>query len=96
MSSVATLCNSAIGAGVLSLPFAFRCAGLLGGLALCLGVGAAESFSLYVLSKFAERYGAHSYGSLVRRALGRKLSSTLSAIMLLYLFGSCVAYLVRP
>ena len=29
MSSVATLCNSAIGAGVLSLPFAFRQAGKL-------------------------------------------------------------------
>ena len=27
VSSVFTLCNSAIGAGVLSLPYAFRCAG---------------------------------------------------------------------
>jgi hypothetical protein len=45
--------------------------------------------------QFAERYDAHSYGSLVRRALGRKLSSVLSLITLLYLIGSCVAYLVR-
>ena len=28
VSSVFTLCNSAIGAGVLSLPFAFECAGM--------------------------------------------------------------------
>jgi hypothetical protein len=27
MSSVFTLCNTAIGAGVLGLPFAFRCSG---------------------------------------------------------------------
>lgn len=27
LSSVFTLCNSAIGAGVLSLPYAFQCAG---------------------------------------------------------------------
>ncbi|GBF99905.1 hypothetical protein Rsub_12813 [Raphidocelis subcapitata] len=94
LSSVATLCNSAVGAGVLSLPFAFRCAGLAGGLLLCLLVAVAESFSLYVLSKFAERYDAPSYGSLVRRALGRKTASSLSAIMLLYLVGSCIAYLV--
>jgi len=94
LSSVATLCNSAVGAGVLSLPYAFACAGLLGGLVLCLVVAAAESFSLFVISKFAERYSAHSYGSLIRRALGRKLSSTLSATMLLYLTGSCIAYLV--
>ncbi|KAI8476075.1 MAG: AAAP aminoacid transporter 5 [Monoraphidium minutum] len=94
MSSVATLLNSAVGAGVLSLPYAFACAGLLGGIVLCLVVAGAESFSLYVLSKFAERYDAHSYGSLVRKALGRKLSSVLSLVALLYLFGSCIAYLV--
>jgi hypothetical protein len=51
LSSVATLCNSAIGAGVLSLPYAFKCAGLAGGLLLCALVAAAESFSLYILSK---------------------------------------------
>jgi hypothetical protein len=45
-SSVFTLCNSAIGAGVLSLPFAFRRAGLGGGLALCAAVGSVEAFTL--------------------------------------------------
>lgn len=45
-SSVFTLCNSAIGAGVLSLPFAFRRAGLGGGLALCVAVGSVEAFTL--------------------------------------------------
>ena len=94
LSSVATLCNSAVGAGVLALPFAFRCAGLVGGIVLCALVAASESFALYVLSKMAERFSAHSYGSLVRRALGRKTASALSAVMLLYLAGSCVAYLV--
>lgn len=48
-SSVFTLCNSAIGAGVLSLPFAFRRAGLGGGLALCVAVGSVEAFTLCVL-----------------------------------------------
>ena len=45
-SSVFTLCNSAIGAGVLSLPFAFRRSGLGGGLALCCAVGGIEAFTL--------------------------------------------------
>lgn len=49
-SSVFTLCNSAIGAGVLSLPFAFRRAGLGGGLALCVAVGSVEAFTLCVPS----------------------------------------------
>ena len=51
-SSVFTLCNSAIGAGVLSLPFAFRRAGLGGGLALCVAVGSVEAFTLCVFFFF--------------------------------------------
>ncbi|KAK9804447.1 hypothetical protein WJX73_002133 [Symbiochloris irregularis] len=88
------MCNSAIGAGVLSLPFAFGCAGIAGCISLCVVLGAFEGFTLYVLAKFAERYSAHTYSKLVRKALGRKLSATLSGVMLLYLWGSCIAYLV--
>jgi amino acid permease len=54
-----------------------------------------EGFTMYVLAKFAERYDADSYGQLIRRALGRKTAAGLSAVLLLYLWGSCVAYLVR-
>uniref|UniRef100_A0A383V4T9 Amino acid transporter transmembrane domain-containing protein n=1 Tax=Tetradesmus obliquus TaxID=3088 RepID=A0A383V4T9_TETOB len=94
LSSVFTLCNSAIGAGVLSLPYAFQCAGLVGCLVLSLCVAGLEAFTMYVLAKFAERYDANSYGSLIRRALGRKTAACLSGVLLVYLWGSCVAYLV--
>ncbi|KAL6764771.1 transmembrane amino acid transporter protein-domain-containing protein [Haematococcus lacustris] len=94
LSSVFTLCNSAIGAGVLSLPYAFRHAGLVGGVVLCLTIGSAEGFTLYVLSKFAERYKADTYGQLVRRSLGRKLTALLAGIQVTYLFGACVVYLI--
>lgn len=49
---------------------------------------------MYVLAKFAERYDADSYGQLIRRALGRKTAAGLSAVLLLYLWGSCIAYLI--
>jgi hypothetical protein len=49
---------------------------------------------MYVLAKYAERYDASSYGSLIRRALGRKTGAGLSAVTVLYLWGSSVAYLV--
>eukprot|EP00878_Enallax_costatus_P011109 GHUV01011602.1.p1 GENE.GHUV01011602.1~~GHUV01011602.1.p1 ORF type:complete len:461 (+),score=81.03 GHUV01011602.1:314-1696(+) len=94
LSSVFTLCNTAIGAGVLSLPYAFECAGLVGCFILCLVVSSLESFTMYVLAKFSERYDASSYGSLIRRALGKKTAAALSAVMVIYLWGSCVAYLV--
>lgn len=48
----------------------------------------------YVISKFAERYEARSYGQLVRRALGKKLAITLRLVLSIYLCGSCVAYMV--
>lgn len=108
LSSVFTLCNSCIGAGVLSLPYAFKkagalptgkfllwqlregqrlsrtspsadsghaCIGLVGCIIMCLILASAEAFTLYVLSKMAERYNSKTYGTLVRKALGRKLSS---------------------
>ena len=71
-----------------------RDAGVLGCFLLCLLLGPCEALTLYVLAKFSERYDAHTYSKLVRKALGRKLSVTLSAILLLYLWGSCIAYLV--
>ena len=42
---------------------------------MCLVLASFEAFTLYVLSKFAERYQANTYGKLIRRALGRKLAS---------------------
>ena len=42
---------------------------------MCLVLASAESFTLYVLSKMAERYNGKTYGTLVRKALGRKLSA---------------------
>ncbi|MEW5297319.1 MAG: hypothetical protein WDW36_000536 [Sanguina aurantia] len=93
-ASVFTLCNSAIGAGVLSLPFAFQSAGVLGGLLLCLIIGGMEGFTLYVLSKAAQRYEASSYNKLVRKCLGKKLGLVLASIQVVYLAGSCVAYQV--
>jgi len=38
-------------------------------------LGVCEAFTLYVLSKFSERYRARTYSVLVRKALGRKLSA---------------------
>lgn len=51
-------------------------------------------FTLFVLVRFTEYYRAHSYQGLVRRALGKKTAMCTAAILGLYLFGGCIAYLV--
>lgn len=48
-SSVVTLINSSVGAGILSFPFAFRAFGWAAGLAAVVLIGTVESFTLYVL-----------------------------------------------
>lgn len=45
---------------------------------MCLVIASAEAFTLYVLSKMAERYQGKSYNTLVRLALGRKLSAGIN------------------
>ena len=88
------LINAAVGAGVLSLPFAFKCAGWLGGILILFAVALIESFTLYILSRWAEATGAKSYGELVHRSLGPLAAAILNIVVFLYLFGSCVAYLI--
>lgn len=66
----------------------------MGTLLLFVAVVVLEAFTMYVLAKFAERYDAASYGTLIRRALGRKTGAALSAVTVVYLWGSSLAYLV--
>lgn len=65
-SSVLTLVNSSIGAGILALPLAFSCTGWAGGLAAVAFIACTEGFTLYVLARCAESTGARTYGALVR------------------------------
>ena len=92
--AVSLLINAAVGAGVLALPFGFRCAGYLGGPLILASVAIIESFTLYVLSKWAEKTNAASYGELVLRSAGPAAATALCVVIFLYLFGSGVAYLV--
>eukprot|EP00798_Chlamydomonas_sp_ICE-L_P026862 gene26862-4468_t len=87
LASIATLCNSAVGAGVLSLPYAFSHAGLIGGFVLCLAIGLVEGFTLWVLAKFSEHTGQATYSTLVKSTLGGGLSAILAVVLVVQTFG---------
>lgn len=93
-TAIVTLINSAVGVGVLSFPFAFRCAGYVGGLLALAAIASAEAFTLYVLSRYAEATGADSYAAVARGTLGPGAGVALAVVLLTYLFGSCCAYLI--
>lgn len=83
-----------VGQGMSTLSSFCPLPGLVGCLILFVLVASLESLTMYILAKFAERYDAASYGTLVRRALGKKTAAALSAVTVIYLWGSSLAYLV--
>eukprot|EP01024_Parvocaulis_polyphysoides_P032751 TRINITY_DN29281_c1_g1_i1.p1 TRINITY_DN29281_c1_g1~~TRINITY_DN29281_c1_g1_i1.p1 ORF type:complete len:264 (-),score=2.50 TRINITY_DN29281_c1_g1_i1:3-734(-) len=68
-SVVFNICCIAIGLGVLSFPFAFRCAGLLGGLMLCGLCGFVTAYSMNIIIKHASIQGCNTFQDLVKCSL---------------------------
>eukprot|EP00656_Telonema_subtile_P056441 TRINITY_DN9014_c0_g1_i4.p1 TRINITY_DN9014_c0_g1~~TRINITY_DN9014_c0_g1_i4.p1 ORF type:complete len:412 (+),score=94.69 TRINITY_DN9014_c0_g1_i4:137-1372(+) len=98
-SSAMTLANSAIGAGILSFPYAFKAAGVAAGIVvtftLCLLMGGA----LNIIARCcAARPELKSYGDIVRFYLegqyGKRAILVFDALMIFYVFGACVGYLM--
>jgi amino acid permease len=87
---VATVC----GGGVLSLPYAFRRAGILTTLALLILSAIMTNFSLYILCACARRTGGRSYGDVARAAFGPLAEILTTVILFVLLLGILVAYMV--
>ena len=92
--STFNLANCAVGAGVLSVPFAVSELGVaLAALVLPL-VAAVVVFTLKVLLRASDVYGAVSYQELVRKALVPGAAHAVSVTLIAYIAGSCVAYTI--
>lgn len=91
LSTACNLINCAIGTGVLGVPFAIRQMGaVLGAATLCVAASI-TLFTLNVLCRAAHVYRAQSYQELVRKSIGRVASHVVSLILVVYIFGTCVA-----
>eukprot|EP00808_Paulinella_micropora_P022331 g47708.t1 len=92
---VFNLCNSALGAGILSFPYAFSLTGLSVGL-LCTGLTALTLLAtLLIVLEFQLLAGsAQSYQQLIRSFLGPTAERVCQVFLVVYFFLSCVAYLV--
>ena len=92
--STATLANCAIGAGVLATPYALSKFGYVGGALVIFIAALLVAFTLITLVCAGSEFGSTSYQGLVRDAFGKRASQFVSASLVVYLFGSCVAYLI--
>ena len=91
LSTACNLINCAIGTGVLGVPFAIRQMGaVLGAATLCVAASI-TLFTLNVLCRGARVYRASSYQELVRKSIGRVASHVVSLILVVCIFGTCVA-----
>jgi amino acid permease len=99
-SAALTLANSALGAGILSYPFAFMSAGVAGAsiatafMGFCSFVSLACIMRLMAIARETSLTPVSSYGDLVRFALGDTVAGVVEILVVFYCFGACVGYIV--
>jgi len=92
--STFTLISTALGAGVLSLPCMYRNTGLVLGTIFLLCAAGSALWSMYLLSKCSFRSGCQRYSDAVLQMLGKEWSLVLQFVLIIYVFGALVSYLI--
>ena len=94
--SVANLCSATLGAGAVSLPYAFQKCGLLGGILLLSFAALVTGFSIQLLAEAVSCNieGCTSYESMSHKLCGPRMGYLVEASVILFCFGVCVAYIV--
>jgi amino acid permease len=90
--SIFALCSSAIGAGVLSLPYVLALNGWAVGVAYILVGAVAATWSNNILAYRACEHDQRNYSQLCALAGGPKLAMFLRVCILIYIFGVLIGY----
>jgi len=98
-STIFTLSNSCIGAGILSLPFAYKNAGIATALGLTLVYVAIMAFTLHILIFCTEAVrqkdpSVRNYQGIAGHLFGSKGEVAVEITICVFLFGACVGILV--
>jgi len=94
LSAIINLAKGAVGVGILSFPFAFKNTGILGGLIVTLGMILISIVSLIMLTWLADVTRSSTYQEIVLRVSGKMMSVISELLIILLLFGSCIAFLI--
>mmetsp|Transcript_52135 Transcript_52135/g.127291 ORF Transcript_52135/g.127291 Transcript_52135/m.127291 type:complete len:533 (+) Transcript_52135:155-1753(+) len=90
--SVFNLCSATLGAGCLSVPFAFKGTGIAAGFILLVGVAIATSFSVHLIIKTRQRSGLRNYGEIGEGVFGTTAGMFVEFSVVIFCFGTGVAY----
>jgi sodium-coupled neutral amino acid transporter 11 len=83
-----------VGAGLLSLPYTLKRAGLVTGVVALTTMCALNGVSALVIARCCDLAGQYSYLAVGRASLGPAAGTAISGVMALYTMGSCVSFLV--
>lgn len=92
--TVCSMCSATLGAGALSLPYAFEQLGIVGGIASLVTTAAASHYSVVLLTSAIARTGARSYEELTVAVFGRTMGVFVELNIIAFCFGSAIAYTV--
>ncbi|KAF4692680.1 hypothetical protein FOZ60_012794 [Perkinsus olseni] len=92
--STFTLISTAMGGGVLCLPYVMKQVGLINGV-LLLSISSLIAFvTMYILIMCAIRVNKHSYGSLLGYCAGKWVAPVLDVVLFFYGMGAVIAYFI--
>lgn len=94
LGSISNLCSATLGAGALSLPYAFSLTGLIPGVILLLLSGYLTILSIDVIIASCVNTKLYKYEDVAMRLVGRSAGRILEASLLIFCFGTAVAYIV--
>ena len=90
--SIFSLCASAIGSGVLSLPYVLKLCGYVQGLAFMVLGACGALISLRMLATLAVEHNLPNFSKIAIKAGGDGLNLLLSVMIMVFMFGSCISY----
>lgn len=94
MSSTQTMVANLVGAGLLSLPYTMLRAGLVPGIVAMVVMTLLCGFSAILIARCCEMAGQFTYKGIAVAALGPRAATAVTATLVLYTLGSCVAFSV--
>jgi amino acid permease len=92
--TVFSMCSATLGAGALSLPYAFEQVGALGGVCLLLLTAAASHYSVVLLTSAIVHTGSRSYEDLSVHLFGKTLGVLVELNIVAFCYGTAISYTV--
>ena len=94
LATAISLCANLVGAGLLSLPYTLKRAGLVTGIVAMTGMCVVNACSVLLIARCCDLAQRYSYLDVGRAALGPVAGAAITAVMAVYTLGSCVSFTV--